>query len=308
MLPLAVLVALLALAPSAHAATGPCRVDVAGGPTCKVVTGKVTHVADGDGLYVDVHGDGTRRAVLVRMTGLNATELTRYSHTPSRRRGACHAKPAAAALEGLVRRARGRVRLAAQDLRQTDLGRRVRRHVAVRIGGTWVDAAAVLLARGHALWLPNTGEWAWNALHHEHAVRAAAAGRRLYDPTACGAGPSPGAALALRVNYDADGNDSANVNGEYFQIRNDGAADVPLGGWWVRDSALRRFTFPTGAVVRARSSVLVRVGRGVHSATTFHWGQPGPVFENPTYDARALGDGGYLFDPRGALRAFHIYP
>jgi len=85
LLPIALLFVLL-WAPSAGAATGPCRVDGGGGPRCHVWTGKVTNVADGDGMYVDVRGDGTRRDVLVRMTGIQAMELTRYSHTPSRRR------------------------------------------------------------------------------------------------------------------------------------------------------------------------------------------------------------------------------
>jgi endonuclease YncB( thermonuclease family) len=295
-LPLLVLLALLALAPSAQARQAPCRVDGTG-PACHVWTGKVTHVADGDGVYVDIAGDGTRRDVLVRMTGLNAMELTRYSHTASKRRGACHAKPATAALERLVRRRT--VRLAAMDLGRTDLGRRLRRHLAVRIDGRWVDAAEVLLAQGHALWLPNSGESAWNTLHHSAALRGAATGRHLFDPQACGAGP--GGDLTLSVNWDADGNDGENLNGEYVRVRNPGSAPVDLGGWWIRDSALRRATFPAGARVDPGASVLLRVGRGNADGRTFYWGLAAPAFENS-------GDGAYLFDPQGDLRAHEIYP
>lgn len=298
MLPLVAIALALLLAPDAEAASGPCRVD-GSGPTCQIWTGKVSNVADGDGLYVDVAGDGTRREVLIRMTGLNAMELTRYSHTPSRRRGACHAKRAAAALEALVRQARGRVRLAAKDVQRTDLGRRLRRHVALRIGGVWVDAAERLLEQGHALWLPNRGESAWNDLYHDAVLRGAAAGRHLYDPDACGGGP--GGMVDLDVQWDAEGADGRNVNGEWFRVRNASAAPLDLARWWVRDSALRRFTFPAGARVEPGASVLVRVGRGTADADTFFWGLPEPVFEN-------LGDGGYLFDPQGDLRAYDIWP
>ncbi len=50
------------------------------------------------------------------------------------------------------------------------------------------------------------------------------------------------------------------------------------------------------------------MGRGADAGDTFHRGLPTPPFGNPSYDERATGDGGYLFDPRGNLRASVIYP
>ena len=63
---------------------------------------------------------------------------------------------------------------------------------------------------------------------------------------------------------------------------------------------------------RARScpaggAVTVRVGRGRASGNVFYWGLDEPVFENVTDDGRAVGDGGYLFDPDGDLRAYEMY-
>lgn len=294
------LVLALAVPAAAEGRTGPCRVDGTGGPRCHVFTGKVTSVADGDGLYARVRRDGVRGRVLVRMTGIQAMELTRYSHTPSRRRGACHAREATRALERLVSRARGRVRLAAQDLRRTDRGRRVRRHVALRMGGRWVDAGAELLAAGHVLWLPNGGESAWNASYRDLSRAAAAGGSNLFDRAYCGTGPGPADAVELAVNFDAEGSDGRNVNGEYVRVRNASGSALALGGWWIRDSALRRFTFPSGTTLEAGGVVTMRVGPGRDSGSTFHWGQPRPVFENS-------GDGAYLFDPQGDLRAWQIY-
>ena len=302
---LGTLILFFALAAPASASVGPCLPGGGpDGPLCTLWTGKVTFVADGDTIDVDIAGDRTRRPRRVRLTGFNAMEQTRYSHTASRRRGACHALEATARLERLLRRGRMRVRLAAQDPASTT-GGRLRRQVSARIGGRWVDVGRTMLAEGHALWLPNGIEWAWNASYAELSRRAAQAGLRLWDARGCGAGPE--AALSVRVNYDAEHNDRLNVNGEWAEIANAGGAPVSLAGWWFRDSALRRYTFPAGAVVPAGGSVRLEMGRGADAAGTFHWGLASPPFENPSGDERATGDGGYLFDPRGNLRAWFIY-
>jgi hypothetical protein len=49
------------------------------------------------------------------------------------------------------------------------------------------------------------------------------------------------------------------------------------------------------------------MGYGTDTADQLHWGLDSPPFDNPSQDARATGDGGYLFDPRGNLRAWEIY-
>ena len=295
--------AVLAAAP-AQAASGPGVIGTAE-PRCHVVTGKVTFVADGDTLDVDVPGDG-RGARRTRVTGIQAMEMMRYSKYAARRRGACHAVAATNRLARLVRAARGRARLAsfASDPRA---GTRIRRSVALRIDGRWRDVGATLLREGHALWLPNPYEWPWNTTYGELARGAAVAGRRLWDPDGCRPGPAQAAGLRLEVNWDAEGNDAQNVNGEWFDIANPSRQDVALGGWWVRDSHLRRFTFPAGAVVRAGGRVRVHVGRGDGDGTRFHWGLAAPAFEN-VGSAPGIGDGGYLFDRDGDLRAWDMYP
>lgn len=298
----------LALTPAApaEARTAAC-IPGTQAPLCTVWTGRVDFVADADTLDVDVAGDGRRAPVRIRVTGIQAMEQRVYSRYADRRRGDCHALPATARVAALVRAARGRVRLAAHDPASRS-GSRVRRAVAVRIGGRWREIGADLLARGHALWLPNPVEYAWNRSYRALAQRAALAGRRLYDDDACRPGPSQDAGLGLEVNWDADGRDDLNLNGEWFDIANPSGRDVPVGGWWVRDSHLRRYTFPAAAVVPARGSVRVHVGPGEERPGRFHWGLTAPAFENAEGGARSLGDGGYLFDPDGDLRAWTIYP
>src|SRR3954451_11623758 len=68
----------------------PCRPG-AGSPACRVWTGKVSWVADGDTPLVDVYGDGTRTPKSIRVIGIQTMEQSVYSPTPSRRRGECHA-------------------------------------------------------------------------------------------------------------------------------------------------------------------------------------------------------------------------
>jgi micrococcal nuclease len=50
------------------------------------------------------------------------------------------------------------------------------------------------------------------------------------------------------------------------------------------------------------------VGSGSSSGTQFFWGLADAAFENATDDERALGDGAYLFDPQGDIRAWMTYP
>jgi endonuclease YncB( thermonuclease family) len=304
---MALVLAGAALPASAQAATtAPCRLDGTG-PRCTVWTGRVTFVADGDTLDVDLAGDGTSRPVRIRVTGIQAMEQTSYSKYPSRRRGECHALEATARLERLVKAGRRRVRVAAQHT-GSHAGNRLRRSIAVRLPSGWRDAGEVLVAEGHALWLPNPVEYAWNATYSALAQQAARAQVNLWDPDGCGAGPAAGAPLEVGVNWDARGRDDRNVNGEWIDVRNAGGSAVSLAGWWVRDSHLRRHTFPAGAAVPAGGRVRVHVGRGSGGGGELYWGLDRPAFENATFDERALGDGGYLFDPRGNLRGWDMYP
>ncbi|HEU4976928.1 MAG TPA: lamin tail domain-containing protein [Baekduia sp.] len=303
---LVLLAASLAGAGAASAALGPC---LPGHPAvrCHVWTGQVTFVDDGDTLDVDVAGDGQGPLRRVRMTGVQAMELTRYSKYASRRRGECHGVDAADRVDHLVRRAHGHVRLAAQDP-ASHSGVRHRRLIAVRLHHRWVDLGTVLLREGRALWLPNGSEWSANATYRRLSERARARELRLWDPRGCGAGPQADIGPTLTLNYDADGADFDNVDGEWARIGNPGGAALDLAGWWFRDSALRRYTFPAGAQVPPHGTVTLFMGRGASGGDRFFWGLPTPPFENPTYDVRAIGDGGYLFDPRGNLRASEIYP
>jgi endonuclease YncB( thermonuclease family) len=300
----------LVAAPARASWHAPCRPDAPEGAKCTWWAAKVLAVSDGDTFTARIQG--RRAAVDVRFTGINAMELTRYSHRASLRRGACHGVEAASLVGAYVRRSRGRVRLAAEDPGSRS-GHRIRRSVWVRDHGRWRDLAAIELETGLALWLPNKTEAAHNMEYEELAIAALKDRVGLYDPATCGAGPDDDLPLSLRVNWDADGEDGENLNGEYVEIRNDGARPMSLAGWWFRDSALRKrhgvpgYPFPAGAVLPAHGSVVLHVGCGTDSAGVFYWCQHESVFENVDR-TRGAGDGGYLFDPQGDLRAARLFP
>jgi hypothetical protein len=173
--------------------------------------------------------------------------------------------------------------------------------------------------RGLALWLPNGVEWAHNAEYHRLSEQARAAGKGLFDPTSCGAGPDDGTPLRMFVNWDADHNDNDNLNDEWVDIVNDGSAPLPLKGWWLRDSWLNwarkpggggrvpGYPFPPGASIPAGGAIRLHVGCGKTSGDDLYWCQKTSAFENVTSDARALGDGAYLFDPQGDVRLSSVY-
>ena len=53
---------------------------------------------------------------------------------------------------------------------------------------------------------------------------------------------------------------------------------------------------------------MVDVGEESDGVSVFGWGLRAPVFANVTGDEDAMGDGAYLFDPLGNIRASMIYP
>lgn len=308
---LALLAALIAVsaatAGGADASTGHCLPDGTG-PICHFWGARVTAVSDGDTIKVDLDGDRGHRVYPVRVTDIQAMEQSVYSfHHPDRRRGECYALEATARLEQLIRAAHWRVRLAAQNV-NTHAGHRLRRSIAVKRGGRWHDLGETLMAEGHTLWMAGSDEYAWNVRYNLAEQRAEQKGIGMWDPTHCGVGPAQDVPLRLWVSWDPVGSDVAHLNGEWIKVQNRSAtASISLARWWVRDAMLRRFTIPAGTELRPGETATVYAGHGTRAGNSFFWGLDSPPFQNPG-DYRHLGDGGYLFDPQGDLRASMVYP
>ena len=319
------LMATLLLAPTASAKFGPCLAGVSGGPRCTVWDARVGVVDDGDTIQARVKKGGSfspRQSV--RINGLQAMEIHNYGHG-AKRSGDCHSLEASRRLSQLV--GGKMVRLTAQKASSTTTGEggriRARRSVAVKQGGKWVDVGSIMMREGWALPFPNGNEWASNGLYSKLAQEAAAKRKNLWNPAGCGVGPSPTAAFALKLKWDADGGpggvpDEKNVNGEWVRLSNPTGVPVSIGGWWLRDSHFRGprsgnfkgrgYQFPASTVIPAFSSIRLHVGRGANNATDLYWGLGETIFENASNDKKKAGDGAYLFDPKGNLRAYSMYP
>ena len=304
-LPALVAAAFLAAVPAASARRAPC-IPGQKKPVCHVWNAKVGPVHDGDTFQARIAG--SRKLQLVRMTGIQAMELDKYGRRAGRK-GECNAIEATVALERMIRHRKIRL-LALKPGSITGERGRLRRAVMVKQGGRWVDPGEVLLRKGLVLWFPNGQEWAWNRKYSTLAAETAAKGIGIWNATSCGEGPSQESPLSMKVKWDAAGQDSKNINGEFARITNlDPLNPVSLHRWWFRDSHLRpRVVFGRGAEIPAGGSIRVLVGRGRDTADTVHWNLTESVWENVVGGNRAMGDGGYLFDPQGDLRAFVQYP
>jgi endonuclease YncB( thermonuclease family) len=282
-------------APAGAATRGPCIVGQRGAPTCLIGSALATRVRDGDTVAARIEGAAARD---VRNTGIQAVEFGECHYTEAKRRLARLVHPGT------------RLRLAGRSASSYSQGR-PRRAIYVRRAGRWIDPSRVLVREGYVLWDPNPVEDAWNADYSRLAQRAAGRRRHLWNPRACGPGPRPAARLRVLAQWDAEGDDQANRNGEYVRIEHRGGAGaISLRGWYVRDAAQRRYTFRFGTL-RPGRTVTLHVGSGRHRGSSFYWGLPRSIFENfdnPHSNARGMGDGASLFDPGGNLRASMMYP
>jgi micrococcal nuclease len=286
--------------------------------------GTVVLVSDGDTIDVQIDGvaaDPGRSGTRIRFLATQATELYEYHNDLNKVIGECHAVEAAKRLKSLLFTSAGsgrRVRLTARDASSSNLGRESRFVATMSADGKWHDVGAVLVSEGQVIPSYQKVEYTNNKVYRALSQAAAAKGVGLWNTTFCGSGPA--ANLSVRVKWDAKGDDSVNVNGEYVKITNTGSTSVNLSGWWVRDSATRKlatlqqtrrgFIFPSGARVAAGATVYVHDGRKPTSpaAGHYYYGLSVPIFENVTGAPVYLGDGAYLFDPQGDLRGWEQYP
>jgi endonuclease YncB( thermonuclease family) len=278
--------------------------------------GRVTHVQDGDTVYVKIKGDGLKRAVPIRNAGIQATEL---HPTPE-----CHAISARTSLRSFLKKGK-KVRLSAiskNDTAGRDPEGRMRywRYIDKWSKKThsWVDVQAELLRHGDVMWLAHQTEPRRIAAYHLYMQEGMATHAGLWNKIGCGSGPSQSANLRMWLNYEANGVDSTAKNGEWMRIQNQGYSDVSIAGWKLRnasksfDKGGNYYTFPSGSVVPAGDFVTFFFGSGTTDAAAgrFYLGVQGtqylPNVTNPKkgYPGRSI----YLLDPQYDFRFVADYP
>ena len=234
-------------------------------------------------------------------------ELTVHHPDPAKRRDECHGIEATARVEALVRGSGRRVRLTAQHASSRS-DRRLARHVAVRRGGRWQDVGAILMAEGHTLFLSNPKESAWNLRYGELGQRAGSpAGvsgtRRTAAPaprrtSRCGSGRTGTRPASTTSISTASGPrcattapDRAVSLARLVDPRQHAAPLHRPGRHRPRARARRSRCTPAAARTTASPSTGGSASRSI-----------------PNPEDGGEGDGAYLFDPQGDLRAAMTYP
>ncbi len=200
----------------------------------------------------------------------------------------------------------------AGDSRSSIRNRRLRTVYVQQGDGSWVDASALMLSAGLGQWMPKKFEPVHNLQYRNLFDAARARGVNMWDPQFCGQGPE--ANLRLVIQPDPVGDDAQNINDEYVAIVNDGTNRVDLSRWIMRDGSLEWLRLPAGTAVDPGGVLTIRSGSGQNTASSVYWGRRAPVWANFT-TARGtrtkfgfIGDGAYLLDPRGNVRASKVYP
>jgi len=92
------------------------------------------------------------------------------------------------------------------------------------------------------------------------------------------------------VQFDAPGDDRANLNGEWVQVANRGSGPVLIAGWTLSDRTNRSpYTFPA-VVLLPHEFVTVYTGSGAMNDSALFMGQTSPLFGN-SGDLAILRDG-----------------
>ncbi len=258
-------------------------------------TGTVVFVSDGDTLRAKVGGKSKFQEQHIRLSGVQAME-----------KNECHYKEATRLLKSLApKRSALTLRALSKSSWAPDPDGR-KRPLRVITNSRGLDVQEQLLSAGLALPYTIRRE-TLNQFDYSRAGQTAAAqGIGLYDSDACGYGPSQEAQLRLWVNYDASGNDKANVPGRYARIVNRGATAVDIGGWWLRTAKHPRFVFPRPTVIQPGDSVVVHMGNGATGNGHFYAGTT-LLFPNPATSPQGTGNA-FLFDPDGDIRTSTFYP
>ena len=131
---------------------------------------------------------------------------------------------------------------------------------------------------------------------------AETASRGMWAPDACGEAAEADLVI-VELRYDAEGDDSQNLNDEWIRIRNNGTRAVDLTGWGIKDeSASNRFRFPSGFTLLPDAGVTVYSGCGDNTDTALYWCSTGSAIWNNS------GDTVLVTDPAGNTHTSHSYP
>lgn len=241
-------------------------------PPPSSVAANVLVVLDGDSLRAEIDGS----EVEIRLAGVNAPE-----------RAECHADRSRTALQELAG--------AVVSVATTGTDRYGRRVAAV-----WADSGFVnghLVAEGHALAMTDASDWFELLSRAERSARDS--DRGMWSPRACGA-PADVHLTVDITTPDPPGDDNQALDEELVTVRNEGATEVDLGGFVLRDeSSVNRLEFDEGTVLGAGQALVVSSGCSPPKDGV-GWCAEGAIWNNG-------GDSALLLAPSGNIVAHDRY-
>jgi len=105
--------------------------------------------------------------------------------------------------------------------------------------------------------------------------------------------------IEISINYDAEGDDRTNLNGEYVVFKNNNDFDINLNGWTVKDLSTNIYDF--GKIIfNSGSNVILFSGMGKNLKNELYWNSSKPVWNN---DHDTL----YLRDSDGLIVQLYNY-
>ena len=257
--------------------------------------GSTDRAIDGDTVAVRVDGDGTDvTPPHVRNTGIQAMEV-----------GQCHSAEATAAMKVLV--TGQRVQLTTTNPASASMGRPVRHIEVVRPDGSLLDTQLAQLQGGHVLPAVLGGDATrWKLLLHRGPAgcpqRHEPVGHRCLRqrPLAVHAPARLGQLGRQRAGHPRQrvGPGPTTAAARFSGSVAGGCAPAP------RTPSCS----PRRPGSRPRGTLTLWVGQGTNTTTSFYWGSTVTKFANASVATNAYGNGAYLFDPQGDLRAWSIYP
>lgn len=268
----------------------------------------IVRIVDGDTFIVRYFGD--KRDTRIRFLGLQSMEI----HPKDGIRNDCWADDARRRLIDLTGGKGNMVILLAKNT-STKIHDRLARHVFTQVSGKTVNVAKTLIKEGLAFPFPHRTEDTFNKAYTKLAKKSKAKGLGLWskDNHCDTTTTSIGTSFKLSVHYDAHGNDQDNLGDEWIKIKNTSHTNVDISHWWLRDSALNFFRFPSDTRLASEEEIVVYGGKGKKTTRKFYWGNKTPILDN-------FGDSVYLVDyfkdikkkkntisPKGNIKASFLY-
>jgi hypothetical protein len=102
----------------------------------------------------------------------------------------------------------------------------------------------------------------------------------------------------ISVQFDAPGDDSENLNGEWIKIENQGSDDINMSDWTLSDLEDHFMSFPPDFTLAAGQTVTVYTGCGDNCQTELYWGRKAPVWNNDSDTAILCKPDGWVISER----------